>query len=118
MQNAAQFAIQSKSSDALKGFVVMKVDEFRQSRTQRLNLSRTPSGMSQWCGIAVMAMLTQLIIALVHVGKPQSMIAATGIFTVAAVFALVYLGWIDGLIGASRIPSSLAPLQGLLRSIE
>ena len=77
MQNAAQFAIQSELSDALKGFVVMKVfDQFRQSRTQRLNLSRTPSGMSQWCGIAVMAMLTQLIIALVHVGKPQSMIAA------------------------------------------
>ena len=64
-----------------------------------------------------MAMLTQLIIALVHVGKPQSMIAATGIFTVAAVFALVYLGWIDGLIGALRIPSSLA-LSGFLSSIE
>ena len=29
MQNAAQFAIQSELSDALKGFVVMKVDEFR-----------------------------------------------------------------------------------------
>ena len=68
------FAVQSAASPVIKSLLISRVDELRQARTERIALSiRSASAIPQWVGLATMATLTQLIIALAHAGKPGAM---------------------------------------------
>lgn len=60
----------------------------RAARSDRLVLSEQFSDHPKWWTIFVLAILTQVAVALVHLGKPAASAAAVGLFTVAAVVTL------------------------------
>jgi hypothetical protein len=64
-----------------------------------------------------MATMTQAGIALSHIGRKKSATVAVGSFTIAAVSAMFYLGWIEGLVGPSRVDQTLLPLEAIVRSL-
>lgn len=115
VQVVTLFAVQSTASPVIKSLIISKVDELRQARTERISLSlRSASAIPQWVGLATIAMLTQLIIALAHVGKQIAMRTSVSMFTAAAFAAMCYLGWIDGLIGPSKLAAAMLPLSDVL----
>lgn len=116
VQMATLFATQSTASETIKSLVVTKVDELRQARTQRLSFSRGSSEIAQWVGLTIMAVVAQVLIALTHVGKPKATTAALSAFSFAALAAMCYLAWIDGLIGPSKLPATLVPLREVLEA--
>ena len=118
VQVVTLFAVQSAASPVIKSLLISRVDEMRQARTERIALSiRSASAIPQWIGLATMAILTQLIIALAHAGKPCAMRTAVGVFTAAACAAMCYLAWIDGLIGPSKLAAAMQPLKDVLAVI-
>lgn len=118
VQVATLFSVQSSAPAAIKGLVIAKVDELRQARTDRISLSTRTSGVLQWNGLLVMALLTQLIIALAHVGRRNAKRTAVGCFSVAAIFAISYMAWVDGLIGPSKIAAAMQPLKELMTGLS
>jgi hypothetical protein len=52
-----------------------------------------------------------------YVGKRNAMRTSVRIFTTAAVAAMSYRAWIDGLIGPSKIVSATKPLKDVLAVI-
>ncbi len=108
------FVAQSQTSAVLKSLILTKVDDLRQVRTERIALSRKSSDVAQWIMLTVFALITQLVIALGYVGKPNSRRVSVGCFTMAAVTAMAYLAWTDGLIGPSRIALTMEPLKNFL----
>ena len=107
------FVAQSPASPAVKSFIVTKVDEMRQARTERITLSRKSSGAPQWMVLTFVAAVTQIVIILGYIEKHYSQRLVVGCFTAAAIAAMCYLAWIDGLIGASKIAASLQPMLDL-----
>lgn len=118
VQVVTLFVVQSSASLPVKELIISKVDELRQARTERISLSMpTSSAIPQWVGLAAMAMLTQLMIALAHVGKGDAMRTSVGVFTAASSAAMCYLAWIDGLIGPSKVAAAMMPLKDVLAVI-
>ena len=118
VQVVTLFAVQSTASPVIKSLLISRVDELRQARTERIALSiRSASAIPQWVGLAAMATLTQLIIALAHAGKAIAMRTAVGVFTAAACTAMSYLAWIDGLIGPPKLAAAMLPLKDVLAVI-
>jgi hypothetical protein len=117
VQVVTLFIMQSNTSPLVKTLIISKVDELRQARTERISLSTRSSAIPQWIGLATTAGITQLIIALGYVGKRNAMRTAVGCFTTAAVAAVIYLAWIDGLIGPSRVAATMQPLKDVLTAI-
>jgi hypothetical protein len=113
VQVVTLFVVQSPAPASVKALVFSKVDELRQARTERILLSRRSSAIPAWVGLLTMAMLTQLIVALGYVGKPNARRAAVGCFTAAAVSSVCYLAWIDGLIGPSKVAAVMLPWRAL-----
>jgi hypothetical protein len=113
VQVVTLFVMQSPAPPSVKAAVFSKVDELRQARTERILLSRRSSAIPAWVGLLTMAVLTQLIVALGYVGKPNARRAAVGCFTAAAVSSVCYLAWIDGLIGPSKVADVMLPLRAL-----
>jgi hypothetical protein len=113
VQVVTLFVVQSPAPSSVKAVVFSKVDELRQARTERILLSRRSSAISAWVGLLTMAVLTQLIVALGYVGKPNARRAAVGCFTAAAVSSVCYLAWIDGLISPSKVADVMLPLRAL-----
>jgi hypothetical protein len=108
------FVTQAGGAETVKSLIMSKVDDLRQARTQRIELSHASSSVSQWLGLTVIAFLTQLAIALTHAGKPNGAAAALTLFTAAAITAMAYLAWADGLLGPSKVLSAVTPLRELL----
>jgi hypothetical protein len=116
VQVVTLFVVQSPAPAPVKALIFSKVDELRQARTERISLSQRSGAIPQWIGLLVVAGLTQLIIALGYVGKPHARRAAVGCFTAAAVSAVCYLAWIDGLIGPSKVAAVMVPLRDVLKA--
>lgn len=117
VQVVTLFVVQSPASAAIKSLILTKVEEMRQARTERITLSRKSSGIEQWGVLTGIALITQLVIGLGYVGRTNSKRIAVSCFTAAAVTAMCYLAWNDGLIGPSKIALSLEPLRSFLSSI-
>ena len=117
VQVVTLFVVQSSASAPVKSLIFSKVDELRQARTERISSSTKSSAIAQWIGLTTMAVLTQLIMALGYVGKPNAMRLAVGCFTMTAASAICYLAWIDGLIGPSKAAAAILPLKDLLTAI-
>src|SRR5579884_3580142 len=111
VQLVTMFVSLAKVADPVKSLIVTKVDELRQARTERLNLLLSPSSIPQWAGLVLMVVMTQLAIGLAHIDRKKAATAAILSFTVVAVSAMVYLSWIEGIIGPSRIDDTLLPLE-------
>jgi ABC-type multidrug transport system fused ATPase/permease subunit len=115
---ATLFVTQAGVADIVKTQVMNKVDELRQARIQRIALSYASSSISQWLGLTLIAVLTQVVIALSHAGKPFGAAGALAAFSMAAIVAMVYLAWADGLIGPPKAISAVLPLGELLESLS
>jgi len=118
VQVATLFVVQSPAPPAVKSLIVTKIDELRQARTERITGSRKSSGIPQWIVLTVVAMITQLVIVLGYIDKPWSQRFVVAGFSSAAIAAMCYLAWIDGLIGPSKISPTLQPLSDLAQTIS
>jgi hypothetical protein len=116
VQVSTLFVVQSAAPPALKSLIVNNVETLRQARTERITQSRKSSGLPQWIMLTLVASVTQLVIALGYVGKPNAQRATVLCFTFVVMSALTYLGWIDGLVGPQKIAASLQPLTDLLQA--
>ena len=114
VQVVTLFVVQSPASPAIKSLILTKVDEMRQARTERIALSRKSSGVAQWLVLTLIALTTQFVVALGYIGRPNSKRTMVSCFTAAAITAMCYLAWNDGLIGPSRIALSMEPLKTFL----
>lgn len=117
VQVATLFVVQSPAPSAVKSLIVAKVDELRQARTERIILSVKSSGLPQWIVLTIVAMITQIVILLGYVEKRWSQRFVVGCFSLAAISAMCYLAWIDGVIGPAKFEASLRPLSDLLQSV-
>ncbi len=116
VQVATLFVVQSPAPPAVKSLIVTKVDEMRQARTERITLSRSSSGIPQWLVLTLVASITQIVIILGYIERPTSQRLVVGLFTFAAIGAMCYLAFLDGLIGPSKIAASLRPLSDLAQA--
>lgn len=114
---ATLFAMQVKHSDTVNSLIVTNVDHLRQARITRLNLSLQSSSLAEWIAMTVLVLIIQGMIAMTHVGKRRATLAGLMAFSLAAASVYIYLAWIDGLIGSSRIALSIGPLKEVLDSI-
>ena len=114
VQVVTLFVVQSLASPSIKSLILTKVDEMRQARTERIALSRKSSGIAQWLVLTLIALTTQFVVALGYVGRPNAKRTVVCCFTAAAVTAMCYLAWNDGLIGPSKIALSMEPLKNFL----
>jgi hypothetical protein len=111
------FVLQSPASPSVKSLIIAKVDALRQAHTARISLSLRSSAIPQWTILTFIACLTQWMIGLGYIGKPRAMRISVGCFTAAAVAALCYLAWVDGVIGPSKVGASLSPMRGILATM-
>jgi len=115
---ATLFVTQAGSAETIRSLLMGKIDDLRQARTQRINLSHASSSATQWLALTIIAFITQMVIALAHSDRPAGAAAALGAFSLAAIVALFYLGWADGLIGPSKIDSAIVPLRDVLATVS
>ena len=101
-------------SDVLKTALLTRVDDLTNARTERLTLSRGSGSIPQWLGLAALAMMTQLVGAMAVAGQRGGGAIFLAGYTLTAVVGLVYLGWVDGLIGPGRDVEQSAPFELLL----
>ena len=111
------FSLQKSNSDSLKTLLVSSVGRLRDARVSRLGLSRQGSSIPEWIAITALALITQAMIALTHVGKPRAISVCSLMFSLAIYSVYLYLAWIDGLVGASKATLSITPLKEVLSSI-
>ncbi len=60
----------------------------RAAHEDRIALSNDRTVVTKWAAVLLLALITQIAIAVVHLEKPRPQMAALGIFTVAAVLLL------------------------------
>src|SRR5205814_1118091 len=65
--------------------------KIRAAHEDRLELSHDRTAVTKWAAVLLLALLTQLAIAVVHLEKPRPQAAALFIFTLAAVSLLSFL---------------------------
>lgn len=118
IQEATHFATSSNAAPSLKSLIVTRVDELRNARTDRLTRFRETGSLEHWLGLAILAVITQISIALVHVGKPAAGAAAQVVFTLAVLVSFIYLAYEDGVIGPSRVTDMTVSLEGVLNAMS
>jgi hypothetical protein len=114
---AVLLTTQPKIPDPMKSLIVTNVDRLRQAGVSRQSLSRQSSGVAEWSAMTLLALITQAMIALTHIGKGRASLAAVAAFSFAVRSLYLYLAWIEGLIGVSKIAISVGPLRELLASL-
>lgn len=70
--------------------------ELRRLRSARYGIMNSDMAPHRWNMLILLGILTQLVLASVHVGRPVALAMVLGLFTAAFVVALVYmteLGW-------------------------
>ena len=75
--------------------MLQKVIAVREARAQRISLSNNNAEMLQWLGVVVLAFMTQLAIAMVHLDRSEPQRMALGVFSVAAVFTICVVAAYD-----------------------
>jgi hypothetical protein len=118
IQEATTFATASNAAPSLKSLIVTRVDELRGARAERLTRFVETGSILHWLGLATLAIITQISISLVHIGKPTASATAQFFFTVSVVVAFLYLAFEDGVIGASRTIGMMESIEGVLNSMS
>jgi predicted PurR-regulated permease PerM len=76
---------------AAQNAMLAEYEDIWNARSARRQLAATHSDPEKWLAVVILGLLTQLALALNHVGKPQPLAAALLIFTLAFVTVLVTL---------------------------
>lgn len=76
---------------AAQNAMLTEYEEIWNARSARRQLAATHSDPEKWLAVVILGLLTQLALALNHVGKPQPLSAALIVFTLAFVTVLVTL---------------------------
>lgn len=118
IQEATTFATASSAAPSLKSLIVTRVDELRGARSERLTRFLETGSILHWLGLATLAVITQISISLVHIGKPAASVTAQAIFTASVIVAFLYLAVEDGVIGPSRTLGMMDSLEGVLNSMS
>jgi len=118
IQEATNFANTSSAVTSLKTLIVTRVDELRSARSERLTRFLETGSVFHWLGLATLAVITQISISLVHVGKPAASWTAQLTFTASVIVAFLYLAAEDGIIGPSRTIGMMDSLEGVLNSMS
>ncbi|MGO4706925.1 DUF4239 domain-containing protein [Microvirga sp. 2MCAF38] len=77
-----------EAGQATQGALLDTVLALRKARSERLALSGDSTDRTKWETVLVLAVITQIAIAVVHLERPRAQAAALSIFTAAAVAAL------------------------------
>jgi len=75
--------------------MLQKAIDARDARAQRTSLSINRAETLQWLSVIVLALLTQLSIAMVHLDRSEPQRMALGVFSVAAVFTICVVAAYD-----------------------
>ncbi len=118
IQEATTFATTSNAVPSLKALIVTRVDELRNARSERLTRFIETGSIMHWLGLATLAVITQISISLVHIGKPAASWTAQLTFTASVIVAFLYLAVEDGIIGPSRTIGMMDSLEGVLNSMS
>jgi hypothetical protein len=118
IEEATHFATTSNAAPSLKSLIVTRVDELRSARAERLTRFGETGALLHWLGLMTLAMITQISISLVHVGKPVASVTSQVVFTVSVVIAFVYLAVADGIIGPPRTIEMMNSLEGVLNAMS
>jgi len=118
IEEATTFATTSSAAPSLKSLIVTRVDELRSARSERLTRFLETGSITHWLGLATLAVITQLSISLVHVGKPAAGAIAQFTFTASVIVAFNYLAIEDGVIGPLRTLGMMDSLEGVLNSMS
>jgi hypothetical protein len=118
IEEATTFATTSTAVPSLKALIVTRVDELRSARAERLTRFLETGSIIHWLGLATLAVITQISISLVHVGKPAASWTAQVTFTASVIVAFLYLAAEDGIIGPSRTLGMMDSLEGVLNSMS
>lgn len=118
IQEATTFATASSAVPSLKSLIVTRVDELRSARSERLTRALETGSIMHWLGLATLAMMTQISLSLVHVGKPVASATAQVVFTLSVFAAFAYLAVADGVLGPSRTLDMMESLEGVLNSMS
>ncbi len=88
MRVVADPKLASESGAAPHQALLDLVLKLRSARSDRIALSEQSADPSKWLSVIILAILTQISIALVHLDKPRAQLAALVIFSAAATTAL------------------------------
>jgi hypothetical protein len=80
--------VAAEAGQAVHAALLGQALRVRSARSERLLLSEQNSDHPKWWTVLLLACLTQLAIALVHLEKPRARAAALAVFSSAAVVAL------------------------------
>lgn len=74
--------------DAAQGALFDTVLALRKARSDRLALSGDRTDRTKWAAVFLLAIMTQIAIAVVHLERPRAQVAALSIFSLSVVIAL------------------------------
>jgi hypothetical protein len=118
IEEATMFATTSNAAPSLKSLIVTRVDELRSARAERLTRFQETGSVVHWLGLVALAMITQVSVSLVHIGKPTASAVSQVVLTFSVIIALVYLALADGLIGPPRTIEMMESLEAVLNSMS
>lgn len=81
-------AASNSYASAVHGAMLQKAIAAREARANRITLSHDRAETLKWLAVIVLALLTQLALAAVHLEKTVPQRVALGLYSVAAVFAI------------------------------
>ncbi|MBF9232705.1 bestrophin-like domain [Microvirga alba] len=114
LSKVADPKITADAGPAAQGALLDVVLKLRSARDDRLALSGDRTDRTKWAAVVILALITQIAIAVVHLERPRAQIAALSIFSVAVVVALGFVAMrerpFDG-----PLQLSPAPLQEVLQ---
>ena len=101
---------------AVRGALLNGVLRARSARDDRLVLSNDQSDATKWLSVLILALLTKVALAIVHLERPRAQLAALVIFGVAAATTLGLIAVRERpFAGAVRV--SPAPLEEVLATV-
>lgn len=94
----------------VRSAAIQSIMELRAARRDRNSAAESNTGQQKWIAAFVLGVLTQMAVAVVHLGKPRAAVLAITLFSVGMAFMLwVVLERLDPF-GGKR-PISLAPIE-------
>lgn len=116
LRKVSDAAVAQAAGQALHNNLLRSVINIRDARADRLSLASDRTNSLKWATVLLLAMFTQLAIALVHLEQPRPQAAALFVFSLAVVITLGLIAMQEHPFqGALRISS--APLQKAISMI-
>lgn len=88
LRKASDSTITRDAGQAVQNNLLRAVMNIRDARADRLSLASDHTNSLKWAIVLLLAMFTQLTIALVHLDRPRPQAAALAVFSLATVIAL------------------------------